>query len=138
MSVFMRVLVPVDGSPASEQALVRAIAIAADQQAEIHFEDVIQRPREQPLFDDAQHAMHVAGDRLLDHAVALACEQDLLGTSAVLVTNEQHRSIAQEVPCAAAAVAADLIVCGAHGTGSGTTLPRGRVADELVSCSRDH
>lgn len=136
MNVFRRVLVPIDGSPASERALLRAIAIAAEQQAEIHFVHVIQRGLEPPSFDDAQHAMHVVGDSLLDHAVALACEQDLFSTSAVLVTNERRRSIAQQILCAAAGVAADLIVCGARGTGSRTTLPRGSVADELVSCCR--
>ncbi|MFA6229310.1 MAG: universal stress protein [Rhodanobacter sp.] len=136
MNEFTRVLVPVDGSPASERALLRAIAIAADHRAEIHFVHVIQRAQEQASFDDAQHAMHVVGDSLLDHAVALACEQDLLGTSAVLVTNERRRSIAQQILCAADAVAADLIVCGAHGTGSRTSLPHGSVADELVACCR--
>ncbi len=136
MNEFRRVLVPVDGSPGSERALLRAIAIAADQRAEIHFVHVIQRGREHLSFDDLQHAMHVVGDSLLDHAVALACEQDLFSTGVVLVTNERRRSIAQQILCAADDVAADLIVCGAHGTGSITSLLRGSVADELVACCR--
>lgn len=136
MKVFRQVLVPVDGSMASELAVLRAIAIAVDQQAEIHFVHVIDGRLEQASFDDAQHAMHMIGDSLLDRAVGLACERDLTSTSAVLVSNERYRSIAQQILCAAAAVAADLIVCGAHGTGSRTKLPRGSVADELVSCSQ--
>lgn len=136
MKVFRQVLVPVDGSMASELAVLRAIAIAADQQADIHFVHVIQGAPSLPSFDDALHAMHMVGDSLLDRAVGLACERDLMDTSAVLVSNERHHSIAQQILCAAAAVAADLIVCGAHGTGSRTKLPRGSVADELISCSR--
>jgi nucleotide-binding universal stress UspA family protein len=136
MRVFRQVLVAVDGSMASELAVLRAIAIAVDQQAEIHFVHVIHDTLEQASFDDAQHAMHRVGDSLLDHAVGLACERDLIGTSAVLVSNERYRSIAQQILCAAAAVAADLIVCGAHGTGSRTKMPRGSVADELVSRSQ--
>lgn len=136
MNVFRRVLVPVDGSAASEQALIRAIAIAADQQADIHFVHVIQHRPEQPLLGDAEYAAHVAADILLDHAVQLACEKDLLGTSAVLVTAGRQSSIAQEILCAAVTMAADLIVCGVPGTGACTTLPGGSVAEELAACCR--
>ena len=136
MSVFKRVLVPLDGSDGSERALVRAIAIAAEQHAEIHFVHVIERARALAEFDEAEYAMHVVGDSLLDHAVELACERDLLGSSAVLVTNDRRRSIAQQILCEATMVAADLIVCGAHGNGLRMDLPLGSVADELVCHGR--
>jgi nucleotide-binding universal stress UspA family protein len=136
MNVFRRVLVPLDGSDDSERALVRAIAIAAEQQAEIHFVHVIEGMRALPGFDEVEHAMHMAGASLLDHAVALACVNDLLGSSTVLVTNERRRSVAQQILCEATIIAADLIVCGAHGIGERTNRPLGSVADELVRQGR--
>jgi nucleotide-binding universal stress UspA family protein len=136
MNVFRRVLVPLDGSDDSERALVRAIAIAAEQQAEIHFVHVIEGVRALPGFDEVEHAMHAAGASLLDHAVALACVNDLLGSSTVLVTNERRRSVAQQILCEATIIAADLIGCGAHGIGERTNLLLGSVADELVRQGR--
>lgn len=136
MNVFRRILVPLDGSDDSERALLRAIAIAAEQQAEIHFVHVIEGLGALSGFDEVEHAMHMAGASLLDHAVALACEKDLLGSSIVLVTNQMRRSIAQQILCEATIIAADLIVCGAHGMGERTNLPLGSVADELVRQGR--
>lgn len=136
VNVFRRVLVPVDGSDGSERALARAIAIAADQQAEIHFVHVIEHTTRQAGFDEDRHAMHMAGDSLLDHAAALACEQGLLGSTAVLVIDERQRSIAQQILQEATLIGADLIICGAHGKGLRTNLPLGSVADELASRCR--
>lgn len=132
MNRFRRVLVPVDGSDGSERALARAIAIAADQHAEIHFVHVIEHTTTLSGSDEARHAIHMAGDNLLDHAAGLACEQGLLGSTAVLVTDERRRSIAQQILLEAAVIGADLIVCGAHGKGLRMNLPLGSVADELV------
>lgn len=132
MKVFRRVLVPVDGSEGSERALARAIAIAADQHAEIHFVHVIEHTTKSSEWDEARYAMHMAGDSLLDHAVGLACGQGLLGSTAVLVIHERQRSIAQQILLEAAVVGADLIVCGAHGKNLRTNLPLGSVADELA------
>ncbi len=136
MGVFTRVLVPIDGSPWSEQAIARAIAIAAAQNADIHFVHVIARVSVWQAGGEIEHAMYVAGEKLLDQAVDRACQHDLLGTSTVLATDERRRTVAQQVLWAAGAVAADLIVCGSRGTGSHRAAQLGSVADELASTSK--
>lgn len=135
MCAFRLVLVPIDGSPCSEQAIACAIAIAADQQADIHFVHVISRAPTQRAYNEGEHAMHAAGEKLLDHAVDLACEHDLLGTSTMLATDERHRTVAQQILWAAGAFAADLIVCGSHGTGRQCDAQLGSVAGELALTS---
>lgn len=133
MVVFRRILVAIDGSPWSQQATGRAIAIAADQNADIHFVHVIERARMEQAFNQEAFEIHLAGEKLLDEAVDRACEHDLLGTSAVLVTDDRHGTVAQQILWAAGAEAADLIVCGRRGAGQCMDRQLGSVAGELAS-----
>ena len=136
MNVFRRVLVPVDGSAGSERAIARAVAIAAEQKAEIQFVHVIARLGSHQAYDESEHAAHAAGERMLDRAVDRAREHDLLGSSIVLATDDKRRTVAQQILWAAGLMAADLIVCGSHGAGRRLAAQRGSVAEELVSAGK--
>lgn len=132
MSVFERVLVAVDGSACSAAAMARAMAIADDQQADVHFVHVIERSRLLAPFEEAERALRAAGEMLLDQAVDAARDKGLLATSALLVTDSKLPSVAGQILKEADAFDADLIICGTHGIGGFKAALLGSVANELA------
>lgn len=132
MGVFERVLVAVDGSSCAAAAMSRAIAIAVDQEAVIHFVHVIERSLMLTPFEETERALNAAGEMLLDQAINAAHEQGLLATSVLLVTDGKLPSVAGQILREAAAFDADLIICGTHGVGGFKAALLGSVANELA------
>ncbi len=143
MSTFKHLLVPIDGSSGADQAIARALALAADQAASVHFVHVIDHARlamTEPMSTmaaDLIGAVNAAGEMLLGQAVAQAREHDVPSTQALRVTDGKLPTIADQILEEARAHAVDLIVCGSHGKTGFRAMILGSVAEGLIHRSRD-
>ena len=138
MSTFKHLLVPIDGSSGADQAIAKALVLAADQAASVHFVHVIDRASVvmmEPLssFDsEVTAAVNAAGELLLGQAVAQAREHDVPCTQALRITDGKLPTIADQILEEARAHAVDLIVCGSHGKTGFRAMILGSVADGLI------
>jgi len=142
VSIFKRLLVPIDGSPGADQAIAKALTLAVDQQASVHFVHVIDRAAVvamEPLssFDsEVTAAVNAAGELLLEQAMAQARAHAVVSTQALRTTDGKLPTIADQILEEARAHEVDLIVCGSHGKTGFRAMILGSVADGLIR--RDH
>lgn len=138
MSTFKRLLVPVDRSSGADQAIAKALLLAADQHASVHFVHVIERARvvmTEPMSSMASElvgAVNAAGEMLLGQATTQAREQNVPSTSALRITDSKLPTVADEIIEEATAHDVDLIVCGSHGKTGFRALILGSVAEGLI------
>jgi nucleotide-binding universal stress UspA family protein len=117
--IFAKLLVPIDGSPASSAAAQLAASLAKEQQAEIVFccalenaslMEAAKRPAIDPAFAVRDEQVHAHA--LLDEAVAAAKGAGVTASSQAAESD----AVTYILGCADA-TGADLIVMGTHGRG---------------------
>lgn len=141
MSLFKRILVPVDGSEGADKALNVALALASDQEATVHFVHVIDHARllaiapGSGMADGMLAAVNAAGELLLGQAAARAHEAGVVSSSVLQVTDIACPRIADRLIKEAAEQGVELIVCGSHGTTGFRAMLLGSVAEGLLRLS---
>ncbi len=134
--MFKRILVPVDGSSTSEQALQRAVELAREQGARlrlVHVVDEINLNMEGAyLTDEFAEAVRQAGCELLAKAEASVRAGGIEPESCLLELERLGTHVAEIVVAEAARWPADLIVIGTHGRRGVSHLLLGSVAERLV------
>lgn len=134
--MYKRILVPMDGSPASGQGLREAINLARDQGAEILLLHVVD---EWPVaagdiaavnLDAGSKAMREAGAELLKKAEAQVRKAGVSVETALL--EELGTPVGECIVRRAREWPADLIVCGTHGRQGMSRLLLGSSAEYIV------
>lgn len=131
---FGRVLVPLDGSPAGEEAIEHAIEIAEDKDVELILLHVLM-----PVVFIAEPTAPIPDESELWAAAKQYLDQLAGGVRArgfgVKTVAMRHSQPAQAILECAAAEGADLIVMETHGWRGFTQLVLGRVAEKVVHAS---
>ena len=137
--MFSRILVPVDGSAASEQAVFTAIALASAFKASIAIVSVIDPFAFTGVGSDMAYGQNeylVAAHAQADGAVLSAIEQcaakAVVATSSIVEGQVVYASILE----AAQAAGADVIVLGSHGRKGLEKLILGSVTAQVLAHSR--
>lgn len=131
MTRFRRILVPVDGSPTSTQALATAIVLAADSGGRLRIVHSADEPAYFGALDisaQALQAVRDAGTRVLEDALAGARNAGVPAESRLLDPQPLGEAVAQE----ARAWNADLIVVGSHGRRGLGRLMLGSGAEQII------
>ena len=139
MSLYHRILVPLDGSPTAERGLREAIGLARDQHATLHLVHVMDdgpmTAERAPVTGDADtlDGLRRRGDVLLARARRAAGEA---GVSAQSTLREATRdTVAQAIVEETRAARCDLIVMGTHGRRGVTRLAMGSEAEAVSRTS---
>lgn len=139
MTLYHRILVPLDGSVTAERGLHEAIGLAAEQNATLHLLHVVDDYR--LLVDttailgyqDFAYSLRRDGESLLDKATRTVAEAGVQAeTSLRQVTQE---SVADVIVDEAKASACELIVMGTHGRRGVARLAMGSQAELVVRTS---
>ena len=138
--MYKRILVPLDGSPASNLGLEEAINLAKDQNAALRLlhvlnEWLIVSPDSvgtNPA--DIQQELRAAGDSLLNEADARARAAGVTATSALI--EQMGSPVGAAILKHAEEWPADLIVCGTHGRRGVRRLVLGSDAEYIVRHTR--
>ena len=136
MSVYRKILVPIDGSPTSNRGLIEAIELAKNQSATLRLVHVLD---ELILGSGAEAVVYLgntvdllreAGEQVVAKADAVVQESGLKSESVILeiMGGRAADSIVEE----ANAWGADLIVLGTHGRRGARRLVMGSDAEEIV------
>jgi nucleotide-binding universal stress UspA family protein len=137
--MYERILVPLDGSETSDDALAHAVGLASEQRAKLELLHVVDElgvnlgPTPTP--DAFWVAAHKAGDRILEEGRTRA---SLVGIDAQTKLIELRsfgavvRRVADVIVDEAARWPADLIVIGTHGRRGLSKLMLGSVAEGVV------
>lgn len=139
MSVYRKILVPIDGSPASNRGLAEAITLAKDQGANLRLVHVLEQPILGPgaeavvYLDNTADLLSEAGRELVARAEAAARESGLQSESRILENGGKRA--ADAIVAEAQAWGADLIVLGTHGRRGAERLIMGSDAEEIVRSS---
>lgn len=138
---YARILVPLDGSAAAEQALTPAIALGTVTGAEYQLLQIVEAfsggdqpfmPHMPTALDAGLHSRITNAETYLDEVAARLSAQGLQVSTQVLVA--EHT--AQAIALAADEHCADLIAMATHGRGGVARLVLGSVADTVVRCAR--
>jgi len=136
MTIYQRILVPIDGSAASERALQEAIKLA-DGKARLRviyvLEEILPLNAEDYTYIDyaaLQETARQAGERALAQAAAKAQPPGITAETALLEASGEH--IASVIKDDALHWQADLIVIGTHGRSGLSRLLLGSVAEGVV------
>ena len=137
--MFSRILVPVDGSAASEQAVLAAIALAAAFKASIAIVAVIDPFAFTGVGSDMAYgqneylaAAHAQAGSAIKAATAQCASKAMMVTSSIVEGQAVYTSILE----AAQAVEADVIVIGSHGRKGLEKLILGSVTAQVLAHSR--
>lgn len=134
--MYERILVPVDGSPASDLGLEEAIKLAKDQGADLRLlhvlNDMVMMSPDSIGTNPGElaEALRRSGDALLEAAEARARAAGLAPTSTLL--DEIGTPVGAAILRHAQDWAADLIVCGTHGRRGVRRLVLGSDAEYIV------
>ncbi len=135
--MFKRILVPVDGSPASQHALAMAAGLARESGGRLHvvhvLEDVSYLTGYDPWGANAGELFRVlreSGQRVIDEAQAQARAAGV-EADAVLV-DELGKRLDSTVAELATAWKADLVVVGTHGRRGMSRLMLGSGAEQII------
>ena len=138
--MYKRILVPIDGSPASDLGLEEAIKLAKDQSAELRLLHVVNdwlmiSPDSSGANPGAiEEELRKSGDALLNAADARACGAGVHTTSTLL--DEIGAPVGAAIVRHAREWHADLIVCGTHGRRGVRRLVLGSDAEYIVRHAR--
>lgn len=137
--MFSRILVPVDGSAASEQAVLAAVALAAAFKASITIVSVIDPYAFTGVGSDMADgqneylaAAHAQADGAILSAMQLCAAKAVMATSSIVEGQAVHTSIIE----AEKAAGADVIVIGSHGRKGLEKLILGSVTAQVLAHSR--
>lgn len=134
--MFKRILVPVDGSDTSKQALQKAVTLAKEQEAQlrvVYVVDVVNINLEtERAINEFVEKMRDAGRRILQEAEAVAQATGCQAETALLELDSNSRHIADAIDLEAKRWPADLIVIGTHGRRGLNRMVLGSVADKVV------
>lgn len=118
--MYKRILVPVDGSPISNKALVAALQLARDSGGRVRLVHVVEELAFVDGYDmyggrsgDLLRIMREAGDKVLDDALAIAQSAGVEADK--ILFDKFGERLGDVVADAAAQWKADLIVLGTHG-----------------------
>lgn len=138
--MFKRILVAVDGSPASNAGLAAAVDLASDQHATllalhvlddgtlpVNFEGVAYPPN---YVDDYFEAMHKAGRKLLEKIAKTALSSGIKCESVLVRSRAQ--TVAHAIVGQARKLRADVIVIGTHGRRGFKRILLGSDAESVV------
>jgi len=136
MSVYRKILVPIDGSPTSNCGLAEAIRLAKDQGATLRLvhvlDELILGPGAESVvyLGNTVDLLREAGERIVAKAEALVQESGMESESVVLEI--MGGRAADSIVAEASAWGADLIVLGTHGRRGARRLVMGSDAEEIV------
>ena len=137
--MFSRILVPVDGSAASEQAVLTAIALASAFKASIAIVSVIDPFAFTGVGSDMAYgqneylaAAHAQADSAVLSAIRQCAAKAVVATSSIVEGQAVYASILE----AAQATGADVIVIGSHGRKGLEKLILGSVTAQVLARSR--
>jgi nucleotide-binding universal stress UspA family protein len=136
MSVYRKILVPIDGSPTSNRGLIEAIELAKNQSATLRLvhvlDELILGPGAEAVvyLGNTVDLLREAGEQVVAKAEAVVQESGLKSESVILeiMGGRAADSIVEE----ANAWGADLIVLGTHGRRGARRLVMGSDAEEIV------
>ena len=144
MTMFKRLLVPVDGTRTSQRALVIALALANDQDARIHVLHVMDDSAIIPMFDPVGYlpdyfdtmidSLRASGKKILQGAEKLAAKSGR--TVQAKLMEARGQGVAKAILRHATLVRADLIVMGTHGRRGMSRIVMGSDAEEVVRDSK--
>jgi nucleotide-binding universal stress UspA family protein len=138
--MYKRILVPIDGSPASNRGLEEAIQLAKDQSAALRLlhvlnEWLIVSPDSTGANPgDLEEALRAAGDVLLNEADARARSAGVTATTALV--QQMGAPVGAAIVRHAEEWPADLIVCGTHGRRGVRRLVLGSDAEYILRHTR--
>ncbi|MHB1873119.1 MAG: universal stress protein [Steroidobacteraceae bacterium] len=138
--MYARILVPIDGSPASDLGLEEAIKLAKNQGADLLLlhvlNDLVMMSPDSTGTNPGEiaDALRQSGDELLNDADARARAAGLTATSTLL--DEIGAPVGAAVLRPAQEWAADLIVCGTHGRRGVRRLVLGSDAEYILRHTR--
>lgn len=136
MSVYRKILIPVDGSPASNRGLIEAMALARNQGATLRLvhvlDELILGPGAEAVvyLGNTVDLLREAGEQIVAKAEAAAQASGLESESVILETTGGRA--ADAIVAEARAWGADLIVLGTHGRRGARRLVMGSDAEEIV------
>lgn len=138
--MYKKILVAVDGSPASEAALRTALDLAKTMGATLRMVHAVD---EATLNWDAEfvnpadiwNAMAQSGRRILEKAAAVAAAAEVRADTKLIEIDTIGRRLPEAIADEAAAWPADLIVAGTHGRRGFSDLFLGSVAEGIVRVS---
>jgi nucleotide-binding universal stress UspA family protein len=138
--MYKRVLVPVDGSSTSDNALREAIQSVSDHSAEFRIIHVLENV--DPMWDveflninEIREALRQTGGRILAKAEAVARDAGIKVETKLIEATPPGARIASMIAAEAKAWPADLIVIGTHGRRGVDHLLMGSVAEGVVRIS---
>jgi nucleotide-binding universal stress UspA family protein len=136
MSVYSKILVPIDGSPTARRGLIEAIKLAKDQQATLRvvhvLDELILGPGSEAVMylGNTLEILRETGRQVLAEAEKLALDSGLKVESAILEI--MGGRAADSIVSEAGEWKADLIVLGTHGRRGAKRLVMGSDAEEIV------
>ncbi len=136
MSVYRKILVPIDGSPASNRGLAEAIALARNQGATLRLvhvlDELILGPGAETVvyLGNTVDLLREAGAPIIAKAQAAVQASGLEAESIILEITGGRA--ADSIVAEAKAWGADLIVLGTHGRRGAKRLVMGSDAEEIV------
>ncbi len=136
MSVYRKILVPIDGSPTSNRGLMEAIELARNQGATLRLvhvlDELILGPGAETLvyLGNTVDLLREAGEQVVEKAEA-AVQESGLESESVIVEITGGRA-ADSIVAEANAWGADLMVLGTHGRRGVKRLIMGSDAEEIV------
>jgi len=141
--MYRKILVAVDGSSTSEEALVSAARLARALSARLRIMHVTDSPYDYPDVmyghvpgdvEELHEAWHKAGQEVIDRAVAVALREGCAAEPRLVEGNGAHAS--EQVVEEARAWGADIIVVGASGRRGVKRLLLGSVAEGVARLAR--
>ncbi|HEY5292189.1 MAG TPA: universal stress protein [Burkholderiales bacterium] len=136
MSVYRKILVPIDGSPTSNRGLAEAIELAKNQGATLRLvhvlDELILGPGAEAVvyLGNTVDLLREAGEQVVAKAEAVVQESGLESES--VVREIMGGRAADSIVAEANAWGADLIVLGTHGRRGARRLVMGSDAEEIV------
>lgn len=138
--MFRKILVPVDGSPASNRALQAALGLAREQKASLNVLHVVSLMAVTPVMDGGMYvpqyvdsmleALREAGQDLLAKARAAGSKEGV--TVAAKLVESGAGSVAHAILAQAKKLRVDLIVMGTHGRRGLTRILMGSDAESVL------
>lgn len=131
-SLYMKILVPVDGSDNSNKALIHACDLAQNYKADLHIIYVVEKPTPLNLLDRKEYLelSREFGTKVLKRSADNAKSKDVESKSVI-----KEGNIAKVIIDYAKKERINLIVAGRRGLGRATRLLLGSVSSKLASSS---
>lgn len=139
--MYKHILVAIDGSPASDEALHEAITLAKDQHAQLMLvhavdESVMGWGTEYVDPSDIWKAMVQSGREVIERAAAAVAEAGLRAETKLIEIKMPGRRIPEVIVEEAGAWPADIIVAGTHGRHGLSHVFIGSIAEGIIRVAK--